>query len=310
VLHTTAVGGSSICTKDQRSVYIAQTNTIKLYDFFDGLSSNVISFTGTLNSNIIVANNILWWSTLEETNDEQLLYHYNIATGVTTTTIIPTRVQTSAKRYLNFDFNGHILVTAYNTHSISKFSNTGTYIGTYLNNDSVSGLNKEPNFIFTSQDKTAYIGSYKGMISTFDTTTNVVSHFGYGLNNIKGFMDLDNYIWFCTGTILGRMTKSNKHLNYSGIPTIVDADDPAFPPTNLSIITETTGCDRLIITPNIDTTKWNGSAIVSTTINNFIFCIQGSSLFAVEATALYRTPYYEVSGHSMISKGQHDYIGE
>lgn len=195
--------GSNICAfQDHAYVSFSSTNTF-FTDSFDSLNVydvkgskvDTIKLPDVMRSNIIAHNNKLWMCGAYVNNSyQQVLFSYDLITKTFASSVIPTRHQ-NVRRFLAKDYNGFILISDFNNLSVSKFTNTGTYVSTTRTAAASGGANRQPDSITVDQNRNVYVSSYNGMILKFDSLTDTFTHFSTGLGDVHAFADDGTYQW-------------------------------------------------------------------------------------------------------------------
>lgn len=198
----TSIGYGTAIATDGDTAYVGiglspEGTTFARIDVFRswGVQAGSITTPVYMNSNIVIDNGSLWMSSYDiNNNGEQELYRYNLTTKEWSKVGIPVRHQTEV-RFLSRDHNGHILSCDYNNLSITKFTNVGAFVSTTRLAASAAGANRQPNYITIGDDRSVYIASFQGMISTFNPTTDAVASFSNGLGDVHSFVDDGTYLW-------------------------------------------------------------------------------------------------------------------
>lgn len=163
-----------------------------------GQIAETIKTPETMRSNLVLDAGKLWMTSYDiNDNYQQELYWYDLTTKVWGHTPVPTRHQVQ-ERFLACDHSGHILICDFNSLSITKFSNAGTYISTTRVAASGGAANREPRYITTDQNRNTYVSSFNGMISKMDTTADTFTMFSAGLGDVSSFADDGTHQWIAS----------------------------------------------------------------------------------------------------------------
>jgi len=336
-----AFGGSQFVFLDNHFFIINNVvfNTILKIDTAGNLVDTIIT-PETMNSNLAVVNGNLWCTSFNKLDslDEQYLYSLNSAGNQLTKTRIPRRHQ-AEERYLETDYNGHVLVTEFNELSVSKFNHV---TGAYVSNIRVS---REPYYLKTLSDRTVFVASTdssfdpetpRWIVSGGSTDVSPIQPYDTGiLSTIDTILDaqLTNYetlgkclgiaedgagdMWMTTERVLDgvkslyRITLSNDEVKMTNSWTLTEPSSSR--PLDYNI-TEThlksVDFRKSIRTHPFTYQKWDGTNIVNVSVPAFHFFISGSHLQGHEMNELYNTQNIYTNSTTMVSTGNHSYIGD
>jgi len=314
-------------------------NTIKKIDTF-GVLIDTITLPETMNSNLAVVNGNLWCTSFSknDTPDEQYLYSFDSGGNQLTKTTIPRRHQVE-ERYISTDYNGHVLVSEFNELSIAKHNHvTGAYITSIR-------VSREPYYINTLSDRTVFVASTDasfdpetprwmvsggstnpspiqpydtGILSTIDTINNAQLTNYETLGKCLGIAtDGDGDMWMTTDRVLDgvkslyRITLSNDEVKMTNSWTLTEPSSSRPLDYNISEThLESVDFIKSIKTEPFTYPKWNGSNIINVSVPAFHFFISGSHLQGHEMNAMYNTQNIYTNSTTMVSTGNHRYIGD
>jgi len=277
-----------------------QFTSIKRVNFIDGLIETIecpLNEDGqmTMNSNLIECNGMLWCVYSRFAGD--YLMTYKLDERKWYQILIPSREQPDTLRYIAHDKNGHVLVTNANDGSITVYNVDGSFHSTVDLYD--DGNNKDPEFIWVGEDKSVYVWSYGGMLSSVNTDTFAVTHFATdpGGPSFYGFDVSDTYRWTPT-------TRTDLSTGRT-----IASEEKVVGETTLPAGYNCPEAVRVVCIPEITKPVWNGSAFVDKTYNQQVIYQTTTGITAVPELEFYQTNFFNCKGFGMISSGPYNYTG-
>jgi len=143
----------------------------------------------------------LWFtSSFNDNTTKQKLFYYDLLLGTWSTPVDIFGAQQSTPRKIKWAHDSYIWVTAYNETSVLKFNaDTGAYITQVI-------VNRKPEVLTSNDNREIIVGSFNGMISSVNQTTNVNTNIA-GVEVVPdSIYDDGTYIWTNQPT-LKRTTK-------------------------------------------------------------------------------------------------------
>jgi hypothetical protein len=285
-----------------------------IFDKITGISITTLEVTDNIvcpkmmASNLLYENSKLWMvNQFEEDVDRQKLFNLDINLIVWNSDEIQTRKQ-QALCYLATPYNGSIYVTNFNNVSIAKFSaDTGLF-------ERLIRVNAFPTTLLGTSDRELFVGSYEGVISSINTSDNLVSHPFSALDDINSMSIDGDYFWIVHSS--GRLMRLNRSTRAAFISDKIDEYDlsPDWH-LDLSKFLDATSTNsnfyQTLITPEYSYQSFNGTSWDTVTIKPYLFIIGLTSLNAFRLDKpIYRDGFIAVHGQAMVSTGAEDYMGE
>lgn len=269
----------------------------------------------SMQNEMCLANNKLWFVSADSdqsssvdgipASDCQQLYYYDLINSTWSAPIlIPGKKQYTTRRMVD-GLDGYLYITGLNDHSIVKFTTDGVYVGTYR-------INRHPYFVQVNQDKVVYVVSdaqsdvLKGMVSTFDQSTNTSTNYAAACGTIEYMADSGaGQLVYIGGTPkVALLNKSDKKIKYASQDP--ESDDYV-PGAALEYgMTPLHG----LVTPPLSFEAWDGTTFVTKTVKPYMFTSTSSAVYAHRLSSLVCVNSMEVLGTAMIATGAQNYYGD
>jgi len=249
--------------------------------------------------------NKIWFSTPASTIDtttKQKLFYFDLSTGIFSSLITINAPTQYSARVLHYGGDAFIFTLNLNGSSITKFdAYTGAEVIEIL-------VNRKPLTAWTNNNRDLLIGSFNGMVSTVNVSTNGVTN-NYSTNGLaNGIVDDDNgFVWAAQPNLV-RVKKANNTDNFR----IMNGQDKDY---SIEAFSETVFKEILISNPYTHQ-YWDGDSIETKTEKQYIILLTQNSLFvAADFSDSWdleevRDYYVAVRGTSIIATGPNLYYGE